>query len=91
MSETDPARLTTEQIVAAEGAKRLLADPIFNGAIDEVVRDATQKAIILDDPVERENNRHLVLALGRFRGSLEAAVEFVESAKTMADRAKSFE
>ena len=84
-------RLTTAQIVAAEGAKRLLADDIFNGAIDEIMRDATQKAIIATDQQERESNRHMVLALMHFRGSLEAAVENVESIKAEAERSRSFE
>jgi len=84
-------QLTTDQIVAAEGAKRLLADPIFNGAIDELIRDATQKSVILDDAVQREANRQMVLAMMRFRGALEAAVDAVEAARDEADRVKAFE
>lgn len=84
-------QLTTDQIVAAEGAKRLLADPIFNGTLDTLIQDATQKAIIADAKRDREANRQLVLALGRFRGALEAAIDYVEAAKTDEQRSKAFE
>jgi hypothetical protein len=83
--------LTTDQIVAAEGAKRLLSDPIFNDTINELIADATQKAIIADAKQDREAHRQLVLALGRVRGALEAAIDYVESEKESAQRAKAFE
>ena len=86
-----PPILSTEQIVAAEGARYLLENPIFTGCMDEIVRDATEKAIILDDPGEREASRQLVLAVGRIRGSLEAAVDYVASAQAEEQRSKSFE
>ncbi len=83
--------LTTDQIIAAEGAKRLLADPIFNDTLDTLIADATQKAIIADAEIEREANRQMVLALGRFRGALEAAVDYVNAARDDESRAKAHE
>jgi hypothetical protein len=83
--------LTTDQIVAAEGAKRLLSDRIFNDTIDELIRDATQKSVILDDAGQREANRQTVLALMRLRGALEAAVDYVDAARDDARAAKRFE
>jgi hypothetical protein len=88
---TPVVELTTEQIVACEGAKRLLADPVFNDTIDELIRDATQKSVILDDAMQREANRQMVLAMMRFRGALEAAVDYVDAARDDAQNAKRFE
>jgi hypothetical protein len=84
-------QLTTDQIVAAEGAKRLLSDKIFNDVLNTLIEDATTKAIIADDVVQREANRQMVLALGRFRGALEAAVDYVDAARDEAERVKAFE
>jgi hypothetical protein len=41
--------------------------------------------------VQREANRQMVLALGRFRGALEAAVDYVDAARDEAERVKAFE
>ena len=83
--------LSTEQLIAAEGAKRLLDDPIFRGAMETIVNDATENAISLHDANEREANRQLVLAVGRIIGTLEAAVSMVDSIKLEEQRVKSFE
>ncbi len=87
----DPVRLLAAQRAAAEGARRLLADPIFIDAVDEMIAGATSRAIFSDDKQVRSNNRHLVIALGYFRGSLQQAIDVVENRGAEEQRARSME
>jgi hypothetical protein len=41
--------------------------------------------------MQREANRQMVLAMMRFRGALEAAVDYVDAARDDAQNAKRFE
>ena len=98
MSETedpnvpiDPVRLLAAQRAAAEGARRLLADPIFIGAVDQMIADATNRAIFSDDKQVRSNNRHLVIALGYFRSTMQHAIDIVENRTAEEHRARSME
>lgn len=81
----------SEKLLAAEGAKRLLADPTLQGLFDALIQDATQQAIFLTDPAEREAQRQLVLAIGRVRAALEVASTWREQEAAEQQRTKSFE
>jgi hypothetical protein len=81
----------SEKIIASEGAKRLLADPILRDVLDLLIQDATQAAVFHLDPAEREANRQLVLAISRLRGSLEVAATWQEQREAEERSARSFE
>jgi len=83
--------VTTEQLVAANAAARLQDDPVLQGALDEIVREETLRAIKLADPGERERARMMVLAVERLREDLNRSIEWVLSARDRANRARSFE
>jgi len=83
--------VTTEQLVAANGAERLLADPVLQGALDEIIRNETERAILLADPAERERARLTVLTVQRLRNDLRSAIEWVLEARNRANTARSFE
>ena len=83
--------LTTEQMQAATAAQRLLADAAFGNILNRIVEDAAQKAVFLDDGIQREANRQLVLAISRIRGELQADAELVQSVKAADAEAKAFE
>lgn len=71
--------LSAKEIADALRAKRLLADPIFADTLNEMVQIETERAILIDDPVQREASRQIVLAIGRIRATLEATVAIAES------------
>lgn len=83
--------LSTDQVVAAEAAKRILADEAFVGVLNRITADAAEKAVFLDDKPTREANRQLVLAIARIRGELQADADLPESVKAGDELAKSFE
>ena len=83
--------VTQEQLVAAHGAERLLADPVLQGALDEIVRNETERAILLTDAGERERARLTVLTVQRLRRDLRGAIEWVLEARNRANTARSFE
>jgi hypothetical protein len=79
------------ELIAATGAERLLSDPILTEALDELVRQHTQQAILNTDPAERERSRNLVLAIGELRNALAGAIEYVLEARNTEKRERSFE
>lgn len=81
----------SEKLLAQEGAKRLLADPVLQQLFDALVADATMQAIFLADAAEREAQRQIVLAIGRIRGALEVAATWREQQQAEERRATSFE
>jgi hypothetical protein len=81
----------SEKLLASEGAKRLLADPVLQQLFTALIQDATQQAIFLTDPAEREAQRQLVLAIGHIRGSLEVAATWREQQAAEDHRIKSLE
>jgi len=83
--------LTQEEVRAAAGAERLLADEVLTGALDELVRGATQEAIFSADAAKREDGRQMVLAIGRLRVALQGAIEYVLAERDNERRAAAFE
>lgn len=83
--------LTTEQMIAAEAAKRMLADDAFQGVLNRIVADAADKAVFNDDAALREANRQLVLAVNRIRGELQADADLPEAVKQADLEARAFE
>lgn len=83
--------VTQEQIVAAAGAERLLADPVLNGALDEIVARETERCVFLSDANERERARLMVLTVERLRADLRGAIEWVLEARQRQTRDRSFE
>ena len=83
--------LTAEEMVAAEAARRMLADPHFNGILDNIVQDAASKAVFSDDLNTREANRQLVLAISRIRGDLQANADAPEADKASEELARTME
>ena len=83
--------LTTGQVVAAEAAKRLLADEHFVGILNRITADAAEKAVFLDEPNDREANRQLVLAISRIRGELQADADQPEATRVSDELSRSFE
>jgi hypothetical protein len=83
--------VTQEQLVAAAGAERLLADPVLQGALNEIVATETERVIFLTDAQDRENSRQVILAIGRLRNDLRGAIEWVLQARDRSTRERSFE
>jgi hypothetical protein len=83
--------LSSEQMIAATAAQRLLSDDAFNAILNRITADAAEKAVFLDDKATREVNRQLVLAISRIRGELQADADLPESVKAAEAQAKSFE
>lgn len=74
---------------AAAAAQRLAADPYLRETLDEMVTGAAELAINHPDPATREENRQLVLAVGRLRNTLQNVWESWQLAITApADNAK---
>lgn len=83
--------LTTEQMIAATAAQRMLADDAFNGILNRIVSDAADKAVFHNEADAREANRQLVLAISRIRGELQADADLPESVKAADLQAKAME
>jgi hypothetical protein len=83
--------VSNDELIAATGAERLLSDPILTEALDELVRQHTQQAMLHTDPAVREASRNMVLAIGELRNALKGAIEYVLEAKNTERREKSFE
>jgi hypothetical protein len=83
--------LTTEQMTAAQAAKRMLADEAFQGILNRIVADAADKAVFNDDAALREANRQLVLAVTRIRGELQADADLPEALAAAEQEARAFE
>jgi hypothetical protein len=83
--------ITSEQLVAAEAAKRMLADEAFGRVLNRITADAAEKAVFLEDEVAREVNRQLVLAVSRIRGELQADADLPEAIKAADAQSKAFE
>lgn len=81
----------SEKLLASEGARRLLVDPVLKDLLDALIADATQRAIFLDDPAQREAERQIVLAIGRVRGALEVAATWQEQEAASKRSERSFE
>lgn len=79
------------ELTAAAGAERLLSDPILTEALDELVRQHTQRAMLDHNAEVREASRNLVLAIGELRNALAGAIEYVLEAKRDDHKAKAFE
>jgi hypothetical protein len=73
--------LSTDQMVQAEAAKRLLSDDAFLAILTRITSDAAEKAVFGDDRHVREVNRQLVLAISRIRGELQADADMPEADK----------
>lgn len=83
--------VTAGERQAAEAAQRLLADPVLTEALNEIVAIETERAIVLSDRRARRDARMMVLAIGRLRTALEAAVAHVLGAEARETLEKSFE
>ena len=83
--------VSIEETRAAAGAERLLADEILTGALDELVRQSTEQAVFAVDPQHREDARQQVLAIGRLRGALQGAIEYVLGQRDEARRNRELE
>ena len=70
--------LTREQVLACEAAKRLLADPHLAAIIDRIAHTASERALFLPNPADRETNRAVVVALECIRQELRGDAEMVE-------------
>ena len=76
---------------AGAAAQRLLHDPFLKEALDEMVADATQRAIIANDRAERREARHEVLAIQRLRVNLESVFQHWRDAAQVLQSAKAHE
>jgi hypothetical protein len=83
--------LSTEQMIAAEAAKRMLQDEHFNRILTRITADAAEKAVFLEDEAVREANRQLVLAISRIRGELQADADAPDADKEATKLAKAME
>ncbi|HEY2416497.1 MAG TPA: hypothetical protein VGH84_01160 [Steroidobacteraceae bacterium] len=83
--------ITSEQMKAAIGARRLQDDEVLQGVLDRIVEDATGQAIYLDDVDNREAARQLVLAVTRLRVHLQADADLPEEIKAHDELARSME
>lgn len=83
--------LTTTQVVAAEAAKRLLADQAFTDILDRITANATGNAVFLDEPNDREAHRQMVLAIARIRSELQYDADLPEATRTADELSRSFE
>lgn len=83
--------LTTEQVVACQAAKRMLADEAFQSVLNRIVADAADKAVFNDDAALREANRQLVIAITRIRSELQADADLPEAMAAAEQEAKAFE
>ena len=83
--------LTTLQVVAAEAAKRLLADEAFLAILTRIQENATQNSVFLDEPNDREAHRQMVLAVMRIRAELQYDADLPEATKAADELSRSFE
>lgn len=83
--------LTTTQVVAAEAAKRLLADEAFLAILMRIQENATENSVFLEDPTAREAHRQMVLAVMRIRAELQYDADLPEATKAADELSRSFE
>jgi hypothetical protein len=83
--------LTTEQVIAANAARRLLDDEHFQRILHRITADAAEKTVWGKDEPTREANRQLVLAISRIRGELEADADAPEADKQADQLARAME
>jgi hypothetical protein len=83
--------LTTEQMIAATAAQRMLADDAFTSILNRITADAAEKAVFHNDEAAREANRQLVLAISRIRGELQADADLPESVRAAEAQARAME
>lgn len=83
--------ITTAETVAAEAAKRMLADAAFVSVLDRIREKATQQAVFEPDPLAREAQRQLVLAIVRLWDELRGDAELPAAVKERDIMAKAFE
>lgn len=76
---------------AAAAATRLLNDPYLAEALDEMVANATERAIAAPKRAERREGRHEVLAIQRLRVNLHAVMENWRDAARVLQQAKAHE
>jgi tRNA C32,U32 (ribose-2'-O)-methylase TrmJ len=76
---------------AAAAATRLLNDPYLSETLDEMVADATQRAITAQSRAERREGRAEVLAIHRLRVNLQSVMENWRDAARVAERARAHE
>ena len=76
---------------AATAATRLLNDPFLAEALDEMVADATQRAITGAKAIERREARHEVLAIHRLRINLQSVMQHWQDAARVLQAAKAHE
>jgi hypothetical protein len=76
---------------AAAAAERLLRDPFLAEALDEMVANATERAITAPRRSERREARHEVLAIQRLRVNLHAVMEHWRDAARVLRQAKAHE
>ncbi len=83
--------LTREEMIQAEAAKRMIADPAFNSVLDRIIKNGTHYALFADEPTDRETHRLLVIAVKRIRAELEADAESVEADRDAEQLARAME
>jgi hypothetical protein len=83
--------ITSEQMIAATAAQRMLQDEAFNSVLNRIVSDAADKAVFHTDEAAREANRQLVLAITRIRGELQADADLPESVRAADAQARAME
>jgi hypothetical protein len=83
--------LTTDQMLAATTAQRLMADDGFQSLLNRITATAAEHAVFSGNETEREVNRQLVLAINRIRTELQADADLPEAMKEADALAKSME
>ena len=83
--------LTTEQVVAANAARRLLDDEHFQRIMNRITADAAEKTVWGADEPTREANRQLVLAISRIRGELQGDADAPDAEKAADQLARAME
>jgi hypothetical protein len=83
--------LTSEQMVRALAARRMLDDEQFQAVLDAIVANAAGQAMFLDHQDAREQARQLVIAVSRVRNELIAAAELPEAEEAADRHARSME
>jgi hypothetical protein len=76
---------------AAAAATRLLHDPFLAEALDEMVVDATTRAITAPNRADRREARHEVLAINRLRVNLHSVMDHWQDAARLLQQAKAHE
>jgi len=83
--------LTAEQMKAAQAAQRMLADDAFLAVLKRIADEATQQAVFNTDPIEREAQRQLRLAIARIINELQYDADLPEATRNSDILAKGFE